>query len=291
MARTKKGPGVKAEDLRKSVENLAAVIATDAGDETFEKYLEFLARFHDYSAHNVCLILWQRPEATYVAGYRRWQKLGRQVRKGEKGAGILVPFFPRKRERAEDEDELDEDRKPVYFGVGHVFDIAQTDPTDEAGVDFPPNFSPDLTGDVETLWKALVAFAAEEGITVETKPLYGPRNGYADVGRRVATINSERTVGVQWQTLVHEVAHIDLGHGPGTKLSHAVVEGEADAVRVVVLKALGIDAVSNGAAYLRAHGATEKEVLGSLERIAATARKVLAGQDAHVHEVDVSLCA
>lgn len=31
------------------------------------------------------------PEATQVAGYRRWQELGRQVMKGAKGLIMLAP--------------------------------------------------------------------------------------------------------------------------------------------------------------------------------------------------------
>ena len=50
-----------------------------------------MARFHTYSFNNVALIVAQRPEATRVAGYRAWQALGRQVRKGEKGMVIFVP--------------------------------------------------------------------------------------------------------------------------------------------------------------------------------------------------------
>jgi len=34
----------------------------------------------------------QRPDSTNVAGYRAWQSMGRQVRKGEKGIVILAPI-------------------------------------------------------------------------------------------------------------------------------------------------------------------------------------------------------
>ncbi len=38
------------------------------------------------------LISMQCPDATQVAGFRRWQELGRQVRKGEKAIRILAPM-------------------------------------------------------------------------------------------------------------------------------------------------------------------------------------------------------
>ncbi len=40
---------------------------------------------------NLLLIGAQAPQATRVAGFRTWQSVGRQVRKGERGIAILAP--------------------------------------------------------------------------------------------------------------------------------------------------------------------------------------------------------
>src|SRR3954463_14008971 len=74
-----------------------------ADSETFAAWLRARAAFHDYSFGNVCLIVSQRPEATRLAGYRTWQKLGRQVRKGEQGIKILAPC----RIKTSDDDQHD----------------------------------------------------------------------------------------------------------------------------------------------------------------------------------------
>ena len=50
--------------------------------ETILAYLDMCARFHRYSPQNVWLILIACPDATFVAGYKRWQEMGRYVRKG-----------------------------------------------------------------------------------------------------------------------------------------------------------------------------------------------------------------
>jgi len=70
-----------------------------------------------------------------VAGYRKWQELGRQVRKGEKGIAILVPHKRRLR-RDQDESEERRENEPqqsittvASFGVSWVYDHAQTDGT------------------------------------------------------------------------------------------------------------------------------------------------------------------
>ena len=60
------------------------------------RHLDVQSRFHRYSFGNAVLIAAQRPEATRVAGFRAWLKLGRNVRKGEKAIWILAPMGTRK---------------------------------------------------------------------------------------------------------------------------------------------------------------------------------------------------
>jgi len=70
------------------------------------------------------LILMQAPEATRVAGYRKWQELGRQVKKGEKGIVILVPHKRRLSRDNQDvdehkEEEITTERSPYRWRPGH----------------------------------------------------------------------------------------------------------------------------------------------------------------------------
>ena len=61
--------------------------------EEFKEMLTFFSKFHNYSYHNSILIKMQKPDATYVAGYRQWQKkFNRNVKNGEEGIAILAPF-------------------------------------------------------------------------------------------------------------------------------------------------------------------------------------------------------
>ena len=75
--------------------------ALEAGhSERLKQYLAAIARFHRYSWHNILLIASQKSTATYVAGFHTWHKLGRFVKKGEKGILILAPIIKRQsRER------------------------------------------------------------------------------------------------------------------------------------------------------------------------------------------------
>ena len=60
--------------------------------ETLRNYLAAIGRFYRYSLRNVMLIASQNPTATHVAGFHMWHKLGRFVKKGEKGILILAPI-------------------------------------------------------------------------------------------------------------------------------------------------------------------------------------------------------
>ncbi len=77
------------------LETLTDGVAALIDSEQWAAMLAAAAKFHSYSANNQLLILLQSPQATRVAGFRRWQSLGRQVRKGEKGIAILAPCLYR----------------------------------------------------------------------------------------------------------------------------------------------------------------------------------------------------
>lgn len=71
-----------------------------------------------FSPSNALMILFQKPNATNCAGFHAWRDAGRIVRKGAKGAAILVPLG------------AGDDEKP-RFSWRYVFDITDTDPIAE----------------------------------------------------------------------------------------------------------------------------------------------------------------
>ena len=117
---------MNADDLKKrtteSLKELATLLK-QGRSERLATLLTTMARFHRYSLHNICLIVSQRPTATRVAGFHTWRGMGRFVRKGEKGIGILTPILRRRLESTED----DEHPVIVGFRVVYVFDVEQTD--------------------------------------------------------------------------------------------------------------------------------------------------------------------
>src|SRR4051812_38263869 len=104
---------------------LADAVEAMASSEGFAAWLRARALFHDYSLNNTLLIAMQRPESSRIAGYKAWQSLGRQVRKGERGIRILAPMVG----KVDVETENGTEKRSRVFGFKcvSVFDVAQTD--------------------------------------------------------------------------------------------------------------------------------------------------------------------
>src|SRR6267378_2592550 len=86
----------------KALEELVAALES-GHSEALTAYLKTMSLFSKYSLNNLFLIARQRPDARRVAGFQTWRKLGRYVRKGEKGIAIIAPLVRRK----SDEESLD----------------------------------------------------------------------------------------------------------------------------------------------------------------------------------------
>ena len=74
------------------VNDLITAIAETKDTKRFLDYLNFCASFHRYSFRNRILIWCYQPDATFVAGYKAWPKLGRHVKKGGTGIPIFAPM-------------------------------------------------------------------------------------------------------------------------------------------------------------------------------------------------------
>lgn len=105
-----------------ALERLHAGVTELLDSEAWQAALKFKTKFHSYSFNNALLIYLQRPDATLVAGYRRWQELGRQVRKGETSLAVLAPIMRRGEEVAGEKET-----QVVGFRSARVFDVSQTD--------------------------------------------------------------------------------------------------------------------------------------------------------------------
>ena len=114
-------------NIRRTIEQLANETDAARQSQLFRDYLRTSSAFWDYSWHNQMLIWRQKPDASYVAGFNNWLRLGRYVRKGEKGIAILAPMFFKDKRQSPQGTETETQR--IWFKVVYVFDLSQTDGT------------------------------------------------------------------------------------------------------------------------------------------------------------------
>jgi hypothetical protein len=81
---------MRTDKLKAAHERLTQAVESIVTGDDWRRMLKVASKFHRYSFNNQMMIFCQRPDATLVAGYRRWLELGRQVRKGEKGIVIFA---------------------------------------------------------------------------------------------------------------------------------------------------------------------------------------------------------
>ena len=216
-----------------AVEELVARV--EAGhSETLKNYLATMAKFYRYSLYNVLRIHQQFPQARHVAGYRTWQKLGRQVQRGQRSIRILVPVFKRTaREAKDDNEEKDSDEKILTaFRTAGVFDVSQTEGRPL------PEFS-QVTGDPGEFLDRLKAFIAGQGIRLKYARTLGGAEGMSLKGGIV--LRQGLGPAAEFSVLVHELCHEILHQEDNQDLprSKTVWETEAEAVAFVVCQAIG----------------------------------------------------
>ena len=233
--------------------------------ETLTRYLDTMSRFHTYSWHNCLLILSQQPEATHVAGFRRWLKLGRHVRKGEKGIGIVAPLIYRKRE--EDDGGDDSDRVLRGFKIVHVFDVSQTE-----GEELPELAQ--IHGDPGELLDSLERLIQESGIELKEEASLDGAKGVSRTGE-IAIVQG-LSPAERFAILVHELGHEWMHTQEHRKnLSKTVLETEAEAVSYVVCRSFGFDCSTRSSDYIQMYRGDAATLIQSLERIQKTATRII----------------
>ena len=253
---------------------------TDLMDtDTSRRFLRAMSRFHRYSWANVAMILSQRPDATRVNSYKRWQALGRQVKQGEKGIAIWTPRIGK---------NSDGDREVTGFGIGYVFAIEQTD-----GDELPDAPEPmPITGHslrVETAHAVLLDLIAAHGVRFireDTRPALG----YWKPSQRVIALDETLSGNEATAVLIHETAHMLADHRGNVSKGDA--ETVAEYVAFVVMDWLDVDTASFSTPYIAGWGQeieTFKRNLAEVQRIAFTITEAL--DDALTDHLDVELAA
>ena len=274
--------------------------------EKYKNYLSTMSKFHNYSANNIQLIAMQRPDATFVAGYKAWQKnFERHVNKGEKGIRILAPAPYKIKEEQEKIDPvtkepmLDEDGMPVVeeveikipaFRVVTVFDYAQTD-----GKELPGLGVNELHGNVENYQDFMEAIKRVSPVPISYEEMEGDRKGYFLDLNHPISIKEGMSEAQTAKTGVHEVAHAKLHVKEiGQDMEKAaykdreIMEVEAESIAYTVCQHFGIDTSDYSFGYIAgwSSGKEMLELKSSLDTIRKTSSELIKGIETQLLKIE-----
>ena len=225
---------MKAEEAQSLVTQGLARITEDPKE--WAAWAKTLSRFAKYSPGNALLIMMQRPDASYVAGYRAWQGLGRQVNRGEKAIGILAPVLKA--------DEDSGDRKLVAFRTASVFDITQTS-GEPLKIPEPVPLEGSRMGEVLDRLIPVVGHPVQFAETGEAYGIWNPAEG-------TIAIKADAPPDHQLKTLLHE-----WSHAIGVPSADAMAERHrgpeeiiAETTAFVVAGSLGLDTSEYSRGYV-----------------------------------------
>lgn len=267
-----KSPEERRAEAEALQERITEQVEQLRNSEQWARFMTAAQSFHQYSLGNLMLILSQFPEASNVAGYRSWQKLGRQVRKGEKGIRIFGGRTIVETVENARTGEEEEQRRARFFPVS-VFDLSQTDPIEGEEDAFEP-LAQQLTGeDAAGISAAVTDYLTGQGWTVTREPIAGGTNGYTTIdGSRRVVIDADLSPAQAAKTALHEAAHAIL-HADidaAEYIEHrGTKETEAESVAYIVAGILGLDTAAYSVGYVAGWSQ------GEAETIKATAANVL----------------
>ena len=299
------------ERLKELGEKIEAGIREVFDSDKYAEYLKVMSRFPTYSVNNQMLIRLQRPNATKVAGYNKWQQFERHVKRGEHGITIIAPTPYKKKI---EEQKLDPDTKaPVLDANGKVvmeekeieiptfrpikvFDYAQTE-----GKPLP-QLAADLFGNVQHYEAFMEALRRTSPVPLTIEPMQDNMDGFfSPTAQRIAIRQGMSEV----QTVcacIHEMTHATLHNyekqrmeaaagdpdkEPPKPKTHQIEEIEAESTSYMVCQYFGIETGENSFGYVASYCKDRElsELRACLNTISKAAGGMIAGIEKHFAEV------
>lgn len=289
------------QELKDITEKLEKGVSEIFTSEKYQELLNTMAKFPRYSLNNNLLIMMQKPDATLCQSYTGWNKMGRFVKRGEKGICILAPApFKMEREQNKLDDKgravLDQDGEPVKekteisvnaFKPVSTFDISQTDgePLPEIGVS-------ELAGEVKDYQTFFDAVCKASLVPVAFENIQSGAKGYFHTEENRIAIKEGMSEIQNVKTVIHEMAHAKLHNLEAQQMkegkqSRNSKEVEAESVAYTVCQHYGIDTSDYSFAYVAtwSQGKEMPELKESLNTIRQAASELITSIDEKVQEL------
>jgi len=245
----------KQTEQQEAIQKLEQGVKEIFTSEKYEEFLKTYSKFHKYSINNSILILMQRPDATNIASFQTWKKLGRQINKGEKGIKVLVPI-PYKYEKEVESKTGDKEvieLSGTSFRVGNVFDISQT-----SGKELP-KLTTDLKEYSAEIELAIDAVAKTSKVPVRFESdMPHDKKGYYSINNKEIVINDNMSDTQTFKTLIHEIAHSKIHAKDLKKYNANEREVQAESIAYVVCNTYGIDTSEYSFGYIAGWGSNKE---------------------------------
>lgn len=279
------------EKVKEITEQLHEGIKNMFSSEKYKDYLKAMSKFYDYSISNCYLIGKQRPDATYVAGYKSWEtKFHRQVKKGSEGIKILAPSpYKVKVEqpkldkngnvlRDSQGNEITEEVERIRngFKVSYVFAYEDTE-----GEPLPSIIST-LEKEVQDYDKLMSVLKEISPCPINFVPIESTANGYYHLEDREIYVDESLPELQTIKTTIHEIAHAilhDKIEGEDTEATRREKEVCAESVAFTVSEYLGFDTSEYSFGYISgwSSGKELKELMEKMEVIRKTSNTIISG--------------
>lgn len=242
-------------------EHLKMGLKEYVNSDQYKKYLDTISKFHNYSRRNIDLIHQQKPDATLIAGAKKWnESFERYINKGEKGFTIYAPSEYKVKDLNGD-FVLDKDGKVktnIRFIPVKVFDVSQTN-----GKELSLN-SVELENNVENyvdIYKALKEIADKDNIKIVfvDKELMPRAYGSYTPAKNTIELRKGMGQGDTLSTLIHELAHAKYQSKIITTEEYALNELHAESIAYVTSKHLGLDTSKQSFGYLNSYMKDRKD--------------------------------
>lgn len=293
------------EKVKEITEKLEQDIKELFDSDRYKEYLTTMSKFHNYSFRNTMLILFQKPDASLIAGYGAWQKnFKRQVKKGERGIKILAPAPYKK---TVEEKQFDKNGVPMKdkdgniivntreitvpaFKVTTVFDVSQT-----AGEEIPM-LAKQLTGSIDEYEKFFRVLKEISPVPITLELIDGTANGYYHLEEKRIAIKDSLSEMQTMKTAIHEIAHAKLhalpdkdedGVTDDIRPDNRTREVQAESIAYTVCQHFGIDTSDYSFGYIAgwSSGNETEELKTSLEVILNTATEFISAIEGELQEL------